>query len=253
MSVSLKAFLSDTNELLKPQAFNDYCPNGLQVQGSDTINKLVVGVTASQALINRAIDEKADAILVHHGYFWKGEDPCIVSMKYRRIEALIKNNISLIAYHLPLDAHPLMGNNAQLAKRLDITVTGGLQPDNPNSVGNVGRLAAPVSAEKFCQQVNAALGREPLLIKGGDQLIETIGWCTGGAQGYIDQAASLGVDAYLSGEISEPTVHSAKELGIHYIAAGHHATERYGVQAVGKYMAEKFNLDYQFIDIDNPV
>lgn len=253
MSVSLKEFLSCTNELLKPQAFNDYCPNGLQIQGSDTIKKLVAGVTASQALIDRAIDERADAILVHHGYFWQGEDPCIVSIKYRRIEALIKNNISLIAYHLPLDAHPVMGNNAQLARLLDLTVTGSLEPDNPHSVGNVGRLATPMSAEKFCQQVNAALGREPLLIKGGDQLIETIGWCTGSAQGYINQAALLGVDAYLSGEISEPTVHSARELGIHYIAAGHHATERYGVQAVGKFIAEKFGLDYQFIDIDNPV
>jgi len=252
MSVSLKEFLNCTNELLKPEAFNDYCPNGLQVQGSETINTLIAGVTASQALIDRAIEENADAILVHHGYFWKGEDPCIVGIKHRRIEALLKHNISLIAYHLPLDAHPVMGNNAQLAKLLDLTVTDGLEPGNPHSVGNIGRLAAPLSAEQFCQHVNAALGREPLFIKGGDQLIETIGWCSGGAQGYIDQAASLGVDAYLSGEISEPTVHSARELGIHYIAAGHHATERYGVQAVGEFVAEKFGLDYQFIDIDNP-
>ncbi len=253
MSVSLEAFLNCTNELLKPEAFNDYCPNGLQVQGSGTIKKLVAGVTASQALIDRAIEEGADTLLVHHGYFWKGENSCLVGMKHRRIKALINNNINLIAYHLPLDAHPVMGNNAQLAKRLDITVTGGLEPENPHSVGNVGRLPAPVSMEKFCQQVSAALGREPLMIKGGDKPIETIAWCTGGAQGYIEQAASLGVDAYLSGEVSEPTVHSARELGIHYIAAGHHATERYGVRAVGEFVAEKFGLDYQFIDIDNPV
>ena len=166
MSVSLKEFLSCTNELLKPEAFNDYCPNGLQVQGSDTIKKLVTGVTASQALIDRAIEEGADAIFVHHGYFWKGEDPCLVGFKYRRIRALIEHNISLIAYHLPLDAHPLLGNNAQLAKRLNVEVTGGMEPNNPHSVGNVGRLAEPLSAEAFCQQVNIALGREPLLIKG---------------------------------------------------------------------------------------
>ncbi|ARN74869.1 Nif3-like dinuclear metal center hexameric protein [Oceanicoccus sagamiensis] len=253
MPVSLKELLSCTNTLLKPEVFNDYCPNGLQVQGSDTIQTLVAGVTASQALIDRAIAANADALLVHHGFFWKGEDPCVVGIKYRRLQALLDHNINLIAYHLPLDAHPVMGNNAQLANLLGLTVTGGLEPHNPNSVGNVGRLAAAMPAADFCQQVAKALGREPLLIQSGDHPIETIGWCTGAAQGYIDQAAMQGVDAYLSGEVSEPTVHSARELGVHYIAAGHHATERYGVQAVGEYLAAEFKLDYQFIDIDNPV
>ncbi|MEE8059666.1 MAG: Nif3-like dinuclear metal center hexameric protein, partial [Pseudomonadales bacterium] len=166
--------------------------------------------------------------------------------------ALINNDINLIAYHLPLDAHPKYGNNAQLAERLGIVTTGGLEPDNPYSVGNVGRLPAAIPVESFCQLVAATLGRKPLLVAGGDHKIETIGWCTGAAQGYIDQAAALGVDAYLSGEISEPTVHSARELGVHYIAAGHHATERYGVQAVGEYLAKKFELDYQYIDVDSP-
>ena len=253
MSADIQTLLAGLEMLLSPEQFNDYCPNGLQVEGRRTIKKLVCGVTANQQLIDRAVDAQADAVLVHHGFFWKGEDPCLRGMKYRRIQALIKHDINLIAYHLPLDAHPRYGNNAQLAERLGITVTGGLEADNPCSVGNVGRLADVVSAERFCQQIAKVLDREPLLVTAGDHLIETVAWCTGAAQGYIDRAAMVGVDAYLSGEISESTVHSARELGVHYIAAGHHATERYGVQAVGRYMAEKLGLEYQFIDVDSPV
>lgn len=252
MAVNRKDLLACTDELLSPEAFSDYCPNGLQVQGVERIEKLITGVTASQDLIDRAIVEGADALLVHHGFFWKGEDPCITGMKQRRIQALLQHNINLIAYHLPLDAHPELGNNAQLAKRLGIITGGGLEPDNPRSVGNVGHLATAMTADDFCRHVAQVLGREPLLVAGGQHPIKTIGWCTGGAQGYIEQAAALGVDAYLSGEISEPTVHCARELNIHYIAAGHHATERYGVQAVGEYLAKRFDLDYQFIDVDSP-
>lgn len=252
MSVDTKTLVTYCDELLNTAAFSDYCPNGLQVEGKATIQKLICGVTASQALIDLAIEQQADALLVHHGYFWRGENPCITGMKYRRLQALINHGVNLIAYHLPLDAHPELGNNVQLAKRLGIEITGGLEPGNTFSVGNTGRLLRQVSAEVFCRQVEAVLQREPLLVSVGDKPIETIAWCTGGAQGYIDQAAALGVDAYLSGEISEPTVHSARELGLHYIAAGHHATERYGVQALGQYLAEKFGLDYQFIDVDSP-
>ncbi len=252
MPVDIQALLACTNELLSPEAFSDYCPNGLQLAGKREVHKLVCGVTASQALIEQAVAVGADALLVHHGFFWKGEDPCITGIKHRRIQALMNNNINLIAYHLPLDAHPQLGNNSQLAKRLGIEVTGGMEAGNPHSVGNVGRLSTPVPAEEFCRLLAKVLDREPLLVAGGDHVIETIAWCTGAAQGYIDQAAALGVDAYLSGEISEPTVHSARELGLHYIAAGHHATERYGVQALGEYLAEKFELDYQFIDVDCP-
>ena len=252
MSVDIQILLTCTNELLSPEMFDDYCPNGLQVQGKREVAKLVTGVTASQALIDRAIAVGADAILVHHGFFWKGEDPCLTGIKHRRIQALMKHDINLLAYHLPLDAHPELGNNRQLAERLGIEVTAGLEAGNPRSVGNVGRLSRPVSAQDFCRQVAKVLGREPLLVAGGDHEIETIGWCTGAAQGYIDQAAAAGVDAYLSGEISEPTVHNARELGVHYIAAGHHATERYGVQALGQYLAGKFDLDYHFIDVDCP-
>jgi dinuclear metal center YbgI/SA1388 family protein len=253
MSVSAEELLACCNKVLKPELFDDYCPNGLQVQGCGSISKIIAGVTANQALIDRAITEGADAILVHHGFFWKGESPCITGIKYRRLQALIKHNINLIAYHLPLDAHPELGNNAQLAQRLDITITGGLEPDNLYSVGNVGRLSKPLSASEFCRRVAKVLGREPLLVEAGDQLIETIGWCTGAADSYLGKAAGLGVDAYLSGEISEPTVHSARELGLHYIAAGHHATERYGVQALAEYLAGEFDLGYQFVDIDSPV
>jgi dinuclear metal center YbgI/SA1388 family protein len=252
MPVKLAELVACSDQLLQPQLFNDYCPNGLQVQGKAEVSRLVSGVTASQALIDHAIAGGADAMLVHHGFFWKGEDPCITGMKYSRLKGLLNNGISLIAYHLPLDAHPQYGNNAQLAKLLEIEISGGLEPGNANSVGNIGRLPVSVTADTFRQLVSDRLGREALLIPGGDHAIKTVGLCTGGAQGYIGQAAAQGVDAYLSGEISEPTVHEARELGVHYIAAGHHATERYGVQAVGEYLAQMFSLDHQFIDIDNP-
>lgn len=253
MAVSIDALLSLANALMQPENFSDYCPNGLQVGGVAQVNKIVTGVTASQALIERAIDEKADVLLVHHGFFWNGEDPRIVGLKFKRIKRLIEHGINLVVYHLPLDAHPELGNNAQLAKLLGIEVTGGLEVGNPHSVGNVGRLAEPVEAQVFCAKVSQVLQREPLLVAAGSHPIETIGWCTGAAQGYIEEAANLGVDAYLSGEISEPTTHSAREHGVHYIAAGHHATERYGVKALGECLAEQLDINCQFIDIDNPV
>ena len=252
MSVNIQRLIAHADQLLSASAFKDYCPNGLQVQGKAQINKLVAGVTASQAMIEAAIAADADALLVHHGYFWKGEAQPIVGMKYQRIRRLLAHNINLIAYHLPLDAHPELGNNAELARLLGITVTGGLEPDNPYSIGNVGEFAEAISAEALAQRVAGVLQREPLLVPGGDHPINTIGWCSGGGQGFIEQAAALGMDAYLSGEISEQTTHAARELGIHYIAVGHHASERYGVQALGRRLADDFALDYGFIDIDNP-
>ena len=252
MKVSLKALVAAADEILEPAQFNDYCPNGLQVAGSDQVARIVSGVTASQALIEAAIAENADAILVHHGYFWRGEDPCIVGMKRNRLALLLANNISLIAYHLPLDAHPVLGNNAQLAKRLGIEVDGGLDANHSRSVGNVGYLAEAVSADVFAEHVRRVLGRTPLLEVGHDRPIKRIAWCTGGAQSYIDKAVAAGVDAYLSGEVSEPTILAARELGIHYIAAGHHATERYGIQALAENLADRFGLYHRFIDIDNP-
>lgn len=252
MSVALTELIGHLNELLQPQQFADYCPNGLQVQGKQQLSRLVSGVTASQALIDKAVELNADAILVHHGYFWKGENPCVIDMKYQRLRTLLAHDISLIAYHLPLDAHPEYGNNAQLAKLLDIDITGGLEPENPYSIGNIGRLNMSMSAGAFNDLVSQRLGRRSLLVSGGSHSIATIGLCTGGAQSYIQQAVQQGVDAFLSGEISESTTHVARERGIHYIAAGHHATERYGVRALADYVAKTYSLDHHFIDIDNP-
>ncbi len=253
MSVKLSDLMSYLDQRLTPERFRDYCPNGLQIEGKAEVSRLISGVTASQDLLDAAVEQGADAILVHHGFFWKGENSCISGIKKKRIKTLLEHDISLIAYHLPLDAHPEVGNNAQLAKLLGITVQGGLEPDNPLSVGNVGELAEAVSAAELAQRIASALQREPLHISGGEHLIKRLAWCTGGAQGYIEKAVELGVDAYLSGEISEPTYHSARENGIHYFAAGHHATERYGAKALGEELAQTFNLQHQFIDIDNPV
>lgn len=252
MAVRLTELVSAADELLEPAAFSDYCPNGLQVEGAPVLNRLISGVTASLALIERAIELDADAILVHHGYFWKGEDPRIVGMKRRRLELLLRHEVSLLAYHLPLDAHPEFGNNIRLAEELDIEVSGGLQPHSLHPVGNFGRLSEPMGAREFAAHVEQRLGREPLLVEVGVKPIETIAWCTGGAQGYIEQAAALGVDCYLTGEVSEQTVHAARELGLHFIAAGHHATERFGAPAVADYLARQLGLEHYFVDIDNP-
>lgn len=250
--ISRDALLAELNQLLQPQYFKDYAPNGLQVQGRESIQTLVTGVTATRALIERAVALKADAIFVHHGYFWRSEDPAITGMKYQRVKLLLDHGINLFAYHLPLDAHPELGNNAQLGKLLGFKTEGGLQPGEQHPIGNVGVLDAPLALAQLEALVAARLGRPPLAISGGDHPIKRVAWCTGGAQGYIEQAVALGADAYISGEISEQTVHVARECGIHYLAAGHHATERGGARAVGQYLAQKFQLDHQFVDIDNP-
>lgn len=240
-------------ELLKPFQINDYCPNGLQVEGKSDIKKIVTGVTASQALIDAAIEHQADAILVHHGYFWKGEDQTVTGMKKRRLQALLTHDINLLAYHLPLDVHPELGNNAQLGQLLGITIERPLEPWNKSSVAVKGKLAEPMTATQFAALIEEKLGRAPLVNQAGDHLIKTVAWCTGGGQSFIDLAASQGIDAYLTGEASEQTIHSSNEQQIHFFAAGHHATERYGVKALGEYLAETYDLDIEFIDIPNPV
>ncbi|MRI34097.1 Nif3-like dinuclear metal center hexameric protein [Endozoicomonas sp. OPT23] len=252
MSVLLKDLMQALDEELQPQLFRDYCPNGLQVEGKNEVKKIITGVTACQALIDKAVELKADAILVHHGYFWKGEDASVVGMKKRRIETLLKNDISLIAYHLPLDGHPTMGNNAQLAKLMGWQEKGGMEA-KPRSVGSWGEVDSPLTLDELGRKLEIKLGRKPLLISGGDHPVKTLAWCTGGAQKLIEDAAQLGVDAYVSGEISESTVHFARENGIHYISAGHHATERYGVQALGKWLEDKFGVEHINVDIDSPV
>ncbi len=249
-NLQLEALL---NELLSPQLIKDYCPNGLQVEGKKEVKKIITGVTASKALIEEAIKQNADAILVHHGYFWKGESESIRGMKGDRIRHLIKNDINLFAYHLPLDIHPQLGNNAQLAKLLDIEVEGGLE-GHPQSVAMYGSFAKPLSGKELEQRIAQVLNRAPLHIASeDDKPIKTIGWCTGGGQDFIELAASQNMDAFISGEISERTTYSARELNIHYFSAGHHATERYGVKALGEWLAEQHGFDVTFIDIDNPV
>ncbi len=242
------------NEKLQPQQIKDYSPNGLQVEGTPEVKRIVTGVTASQALIDKAVELNADALLVHHGYFWKGEPEPIRGMKGKRIRTLIKNDINLMGYHLPLDIHPELGNNAELARLLDIEVEGGLE-GHPQSVAMFGKLRKPMTGAEFAEKINQVLNREPLHIapENADKMIETVGWCTGGGQDYIELAAANGLDAFISGEISERTTYSAREQDIHYFAAGHHATERYGIKALGEWLTKEHGLDVEFIDIDNPV
>ncbi len=250
--VTIYALAAYLDDYLASAEFQDYAPNGLQIEGRAQVRRIVSGVSACGALIDAAIDRGADALLVHHGYFWKSEPLPIVGMKRRRIGRLLEHDISLLAYHLPLDAHSEYGNNAQLARVLDLEVDGpfgaGRMP-----IGLHGRLRQPLAGVDFARFIAARLGREPLHIPGTADPIRTVAWCTGAAQGYIDAAVAAGVDAYLSGEISEPTVHVARETGVHYFACGHHATERYGVQALGEHLARTFDIDHEFVDIDNPV
>ena len=264
-TISAQVLTEFCDEYLSAAAFKDYAPNGLQVDGGRPIQRIVTGVTACEALIDAAIDDKADAILVHHGYFWKGEPAPITGMKGQRIRKLMQHGISLIGYHLPLDAHPRIGNNAKLAEQLDMSIIGALYPNESHPVGNIA-TCTPQNAQSLITQITDALGRLPLHISAhyqtsdsnqsdtqNNRLIERVGICTGGAQDMIEQAALMGCDAFISGEISERTTHIARELGIDYFACGHHATERGGIQALGDIIAQQFGLPVTFIDIDNPV
>jgi dinuclear metal center YbgI/SA1388 family protein len=248
-SVDRTILLSALEAELEPDRFADYCPNGLQVEGRETIRRMVSGVTASEALIAAAIAWEADLILVHHGYFWRGEAQPIVGMKRRRLQALLQHEINLVAYHLPLDAHPRLGNNAQLGRRLGLTVAGVMRDDG---VGLVGHFPQARAAQDVAALLARELERPPTWISGGTHEVYRVAWCTGGAQSLLAAAAAQGVDAYISGEISEQTTHEARELGVHYFAAGHHATERYGPQALGEWCAERFGIAHRFIDIANP-
>ena len=236
--------------LLQPQLFNDYCPNGLQVEGKREIHKIVTGVTASYALLEAALEANADAVLVHHGYFWRGEALPITGIKKRRIQFLLQHDINLFAYHLPLDMHPELGNNVMLAKQLGLNVTGWAGEKNMLLLAE---LSLPQPLKQLVNLIETRLKRVPQVIGDLNKSIQKIALCTGAAQGYIEQAAAANVDVYISGEISEQTVHMARESGMSYISAGHHATERYGIQALGEHLAQKFGLQHQFIDIDNPV
>ena len=236
------------HDVLRVAEFDDYAPNGLQVCGRAEVRRVVSGVTASLALIERAAAVGADALLVHHGWFWRGEDPRIIGQKHARLAALLGAGINLFAYHLPLDAHPELGNNAGLAALLGWSVEARFGAQGIGMVGS----AAQATLGDLAAALDSALGRAPLLIGDPRTPVGRLAWCSGGAQGWIEQAHAAGATTYVSGEISEPTAHFAREMGIAYLACGHHATERYGIMAVGDHVAARFGLDHHFIDIDNP-
>ncbi|MFA6442559.1 MAG: Nif3-like dinuclear metal center hexameric protein [Sterolibacterium sp.] len=237
------------DECLEAARFRDYCPNGLQVEGRAEVQRVVCGVTASQALLDAAVAQAADAVLVHHGWFWKAEDGRVTGFRKRRMATLLAHDISLFAYHLPLDAHAELGNNAQLAERLDWCVEGRF---GEQEIGFLGTTAS-ATAGQLAGELERVLGRVPQLVGDAGRSLKRIAWCTGGAQGYFEQAIASGADCFVSGEISEQTFHLARESGIPFIAAGHHATERYGVQALGAHLEEEFGLACPYIEIDNPV
>lgn len=252
--VELVHLVDYCNQLLRIDELRDYCPNGLQVEGRRQIKKLVAGVTASRQFLERAIEQGADAVLVHHGYFWKGENASVVGPKKQRLSLLLQHDVSLLAYHLPLDVHAEFGNNIELARKLGLQVKGCVAAGDVKGLLWHGELPQPMSAAAFVEYIASHLRRNPLHLPSADQrLIKTLAWCSGAAQGYIEQAASLGVDAYLSGEVSEQTFHLAQELNLHYFAIGHHASEAFGVQALAAHLAQHFDIDWEFVDIANPV
>lgn len=243
--------LRDYNaSLLQTTLFKDYCPNGVQVEGRAQVLRIATAVTASQRVLDEAIDWGADAILVHHGYFWRNEDACIAGLKKRRIAKLLNNDVSLLAYHLPLDAHAELGNNARLGKLLGMTEQGRFGEQN---IACSGALDITQTLALFARQIENALRRMPQVIGEPDKMINRVGWCSGGAQGYFEAAIAQGVDVFITGEVSEQNFHLANETGVAFIAAGHHATERLGIQALGEHLAGRFALEHRFFDQNNPV
>lgn len=238
---------------LKAHEFKDYAPNGLQIEGRHEVKKILCAVTASQSAIEAAISAGADLLLVHHGYFWKGEAYPITGMRGRRIKSLIQNDISLVGYHLPLDSHPTLGNNAAIADILELEKVEALDPTERNPIGNIGYLKNAMTPEAFKAYVSERLGFDALHLPAQKNTIQKVGFCTGGAQDYIAKAAALDCDAYISGEVSERTFYEAEELNVHYYACGHHATERYGVQRLAKAISEQFNIEYSYFELNNPI
>lgn len=238
--------------LLEPGRFRDYGPNGLQVEGRPEVRRLVSGVTASLALIDAAVAHGADAILVHHGLFWRGQDGRVTGWMKQRLARLLAADVNLFAYHLPLDAHPELGNNAQLGLQLGLVADGRFGEQDLGFLGAATGGEGFASAEALATRVGGALGRKPTWVEGDGRRLRRIAWCTGGAQGYFEGAIAAGADAFITGEISEPQAHYARECGVAFIACGHHASERYGAPAVAAHVAAQLGLSHEFIDIDNP-
>ena len=249
----LKEIIQWCDQTLKSHEFKDYAPNGLQIEGKSEVKKILCAVTASQDAIEAAIEQNADLLLVHHGYFWKGEPYPITGMRGKRIKSLIQNDISLAGYHLPLDAHPILGNNAAIADILDLENIEALDPNERHPIGNIAYLKQAMSPEHFKDYLSERLGFNTIHLTAEKSSIQKIGFCTGGAQDFIAQAAQMDCDAYISGEVSERTFYEAKELNVHYYACGHHATERYGVQRLAKAISEQFNIEYSYFELNNPI
>jgi dinuclear metal center YbgI/SA1388 family protein len=251
--MQLEKVVSHLNLFLKSGDIPDYCPNGLQVSNSGQVNKVCTAVTASLETIEKAAAAGADLLLVHHGYFWKGEPAPITEMKYQRIAALLKHDMALVAYHLPLDIHPELGNNAQIAQRFGLKIRDYGYPEGRLPLVAMAELSEAIDYDDLAVRCQHIFGQKPLVIAGGKHRIQRLAWCSGGAQDYIVEAKRMGADAYISGEVSERTYYQARELGIHYLACGHHATERFGIQALGQWLQQELGVTVQFIDAANPI
>lgn len=238
--------------LLEPGRFKDYGPNGLQVEGKPIIRKIVSGVTASLALIEAAIDARADAVFVHHGLFWRGQDGRVTGWMKQRLALLLAHDINLFAYHLPLDAHPVLGNNAKLGEVLGLAADSRFGEQELGFLGGWTDGQGPGTSQGLVQHLENKLYRPVVSINGAKGAIERVAWCSGGAQNYFEAAIAAGAQAFITGEISEPQAHLARECGVSFLACGHHATERYGAPAVAAHVAEQLGLSHEFIDIDNP-
>lgn len=250
---NLNEIIQWCDQTLKSHEFKDYAPNGLQIEGTSEVKKILCAVTASQTAIDAAIAYGADLLLVHHGYFWKGEPYLITGMRGKRIKSLIQHDISLVGYHLPLDSHPTIGNNAAIADLLELEHIQALDPNERNPIGNIGYLKSAMSPEAFKQFASEKLGFDAIHLPADKTSIQKVGFCTGGAQDYIKKAADQDCDAYISGEVSERTFYEAQELNVHYYACGHHATEKYGVQRLAKAISEQFNIEYSYFELNNPI